>query len=105
MSKKPGVMIYHDIKPSLELMTDEDCGVLFRAISEYSMNGTEPGLVGIPGAVFSFLRSKIDSDARKYEETCIKRRYAVYCRDERNAGREPKSMESWERIDALRRIT
>ena len=30
MSKKPGVMIYHDIKPSLELMTDEDCGVLLR---------------------------------------------------------------------------
>lgn len=105
MSKKPGVMIYHDIKPSLDIMTDADCAALFRAVIAYSMDGTEPQLAGIPGAVFSFMRSKIDSDARKYEETCQKRRYAVYCRDEKNAGREPKSMEHWERIDYFKRNT
>ncbi len=44
MYEKPGVMIYFDLQETLDRLSDEQAGILFRAILEYGAKRTEPDL-------------------------------------------------------------
>ena len=71
--KKKGFVLYYDYMQHLSLLSNEECGLLFKSLFEYGENGNIPQLEGAALMAFSFIRAQMDRDALKYEEICQKR--------------------------------
>ena len=95
MAKKPGVMIYFDILETLRRLSDEEAGILFRAIMEYGATRQMPDLPGPLVILWPLIQMRLDFDDQRYRETTQKRRYATYCRDQKNRGQTPLPFSQW----------
>lgn len=71
---KKSLVLYHDIRQPLEQLTDEQRGKLFMALLDYSEHGTDPGFSDPAlSMAFSFIRTAIDRDTKKWEAIRKKR--------------------------------
>lgn len=93
--KKPGVIIYFDIRTGFELLDMEERGELFTAILNYAEYGELPELEKFPLLCFNMLRPRIDYDEVKYGLTIAQRKYAVYVREKRKHQEEPIPYDEW----------
>lgn len=94
--QRPGIMLYFDsIRPAINRFSDEQCGLLLRAIVDYAQYGTTQEMDQTTGIVFDLLVPKIDRDGEKYEETREQRKYAVYVRDAKKRGEVPMTFDEW----------
>lgn len=74
---KKSLVLYHDIRQPLELLTDEQRGKLFMALLDYSEYGADPGFSDPAlSMAFSFIRAMIDRDSEKWERTRQRRSQA-----------------------------
>lgn len=65
--EKPGVMLYFDLRPCLQRLTNEQKGILFSAILDYAENGVMPELDDdAVGVAWDFVKPRIDRDAEVY---------------------------------------
>ena len=71
--EKPGVMLYFDVRPCLNRMTDAEQAQLFRAILDYGQFGIDPGFEDRLGFVWDFVKPMIDRDTDRYQEIQEKR--------------------------------
>ena len=93
---RPGVMIYFDIRKSLEFLSDQQKGQLFQAILEYAELGIIPQFDGILAMAWTFVQPQIDRDSGRYEHKVEKAKYAVFVREEKKKGvEEPLSFDEW----------
>ena len=69
---KSSFLIYFDYREHLDLLTDEECGQLLRALLNYGEYGELPELVGAPRMAFSFIKAQMDRDAAKYAKRCAR---------------------------------
>lgn len=76
-AKRPGVMLWFDIRPSLKRLSNEEKGRLFEAIMDYGETGVLPDFEGMTGIAWDFIRPRIDLDAERYEQAVQQRRDAV----------------------------
>lgn len=95
MEKKPGVMIYFDMAPMLDRLTDKNTGILFRAILEYGATGKEPELPNRLKLFWPLIQMRLDADDQRYHDLSNKRRYAAYSRWTQYHGQEPVSYNQW----------
>ena len=95
MQNKPGVMIYLDMLQTLERLSDENAGILFRAILKYGATGAEPELPDALYILWPMVRMRLDTDDRRYHQVSQKRRYAAYVRWAEHHGQSPLSYEDW----------
>lgn len=67
---KPGVMLYFDIIPALEHLTDGARGKLLLAFLRYARDGQEPDppLRGMSAVAWSFLQNAADRDDEAYQK-------------------------------------
>ena len=67
---KPGVMLYFDVIPALEQMTDGARGKLLLAFLRYARDGEEPNppLRGTASIAWSFLQCSADRDDENYRK-------------------------------------
>ena len=73
MNKKSFV-IYCDIRDQLELLTDEQVGVLFRSVVKYASNEEElSSNDGMVKLLFSVIKKQIDRDTEKDKTVCERR--------------------------------
>lgn len=70
---KESFVIYVKYLDNIETLSMEQRGVLFTALMRYVSGQTLPEMDGITAMAFSFIKSQIDEDLRKYEEKCQKR--------------------------------
>ena len=79
MSERKSFMLYLDAIEQWDMLTDEQAGVLIKALLRYSKTGerleTSDGMLKM---AFSFITAQIDRDGEKWEKTCEKRRDAAY---------------------------
>ena len=68
--RKKAFLVYCDYKQHLELLTTEECGLLFIALLEYADTKKPPELDGMAAMAFSFIKAQMDRDEEKYEERC-----------------------------------
>lgn len=68
MSKK-SFLLHNDALDVLDELTDEQAGMLFKAIRDYQ-NGKEVALEGLMKAIFIPFKNRIDADREKYESVC-----------------------------------
>ena len=95
MQNKPGLMLYFDALPALEILSDEEAGRLFRALLAYGRYGELRELSGPEAVAFQMLRGRIDRDEAAYREKCRKTAYAAYVRESRRSGSFPLEYEAW----------
>lgn len=95
MANKPGMMVYFDMIPAFENMTDEERGKFFLAMLHYSQSGVVPALDEKLGMAWMFMMPKLDCDTERYEKTVQSRKYAAYCRFSKQRGIAPMPFEDW----------
>lgn len=93
--KRPGTMIYFDLREPLKFLTVEEKGRLLDAILDYGELGSVPDFEGALAMCWAFVQPKIDRDGEQYQKSVDKRKYAVYCREEKKSGREPIGFDDW----------
>ena len=74
--KKDSFVLYTDYLQHIRLLSPEEKGVLFEAILLYAAGEEIPFLSPAAEMAFSFIRSKMDVDAERYEKTCKARKEA-----------------------------
>ena len=66
-------VLYAEYLENIELLSMEQRGVLITALMKYVSDQDPPDMDSATKMAFSFIRSRIDKDQRKYEEVCSKR--------------------------------
>lgn len=70
-------MLYFDLEPSLELLTNDQKGQLFTAIFEYAHHGIIPEFTDMLLALaWSFIKPSIDRDGMRYQNAVQQKRIA-----------------------------
>ena len=95
MSNKPGVMMYFELRPSLDKMSDELAGKLFRIMMEYGETLYEPEIPEGLEIAWPLIRCDIDRDHQTYQNKCTKNAYNAYSRWEKEKGQEPLTYDEW----------
>jgi hypothetical protein len=103
MSKKPGVMIYYDVKQAVDKMSDKHAGILLRAILEFGFEGTIPQLPDKLNLIWPMIQMRLQLDDHRYHQLYYKRRYAAHVRWSNDKGLEPLSYEAWLETDEGRK--
>jgi len=88
--KQPGVMLYFDNFRVLEMLSDMEAGIMFKAIMNYAEKGVEPEFEerGL-NLIWYMIRPRIDYDANAYREKCESNAYSVHCREAKKRGEAP----------------
>ena len=92
---RPGVIIYFDISPCLNRLSDPQNGKLFKAILEYGQFGVAPEFgddLGLSIA-WDFIRPMIDRDNERYKNTSKQRAEAANKRWEAYRANSAQSMQ------------
>lgn len=71
---KNSFVIYHNYRETLEDLTDEQVGQLFRAILDYEIDKKEPNFNGELKIAFRFIKKDLDLNSDKYESICERNR-------------------------------
>jgi len=95
MKKKPGVMIYFELRGMLKLLPDAEKGQLFEAILEYGETGQLPELSPTLRVAWPLIQMRLDADTNRYTHVGMKRRYAAYVRWAKEHGEEPIAFSEW----------
>lgn len=75
MSKEQkGFIVYGDIKPVVDRLSDEEAGQLLRGMLNYFVDGKPPKFDGVLEFVFIPIKQQMDRNAIKYESKCEKMR-------------------------------
>ena len=93
--RKPGVMVYFDMRQTLEHLSDRHVAALFRAILEYGETGRRPKLPDKLLVLWPLVEMRINTDDSRYRENVRKRKYAAYCRWAAKKDIEPLCYEEW----------
>lgn len=73
---KNSFVMYTDYMEQVSMLSREQRGDLFTAIMAYASNTELPDMDGVTMMAFCFIRSQMDRDRSKYQETIEKRREA-----------------------------
>lgn len=71
---KNSFVIYHNYRDTLEDLTNEQVGELFRAIFNYEIDKKEPNFNGELKIAFRFIKKDLDLNSDKYESICERNR-------------------------------
>lgn len=74
--EKNSFVLYTDYLQHIKLLSAEDKGTLFEAILLYAAGEELPSLPPAAEMAFSFIRTRMDADAERYEKTCKARKEA-----------------------------
>ena len=69
MAEKKSFLVFCDRVKELEMLSDEECGILFKALMYYVNNGEELETDSLPlKLMFSVFKSQIDENEEKYQK-------------------------------------
>lgn len=95
--QRPGVMIYFDLRNSIKRLNEGQIGKLFTAILDYGEMGTIPDFDNdmALAITWDFIQPRIDRDGEEYEHKMEQRKYAAYCKKQKEAGQKPLKFGEW----------
>lgn len=92
---RPGVMIYFDVIPAIELLSSSDSGDLLKAILHYAKDGIDPVIPERLQIAWSFIKPLIDRDNERYEGMAQQNRYKAYKRECKRTDTELLDFDIW----------
>lgn len=73
MGENKGFIVYHSYRECFEDLSDEEVGILFKAMLSYSETGEMPEMPKPLKVAFRFIKQQMDANKEKYIEKCNKR--------------------------------
>lgn len=67
---KNSFLIYYEYEEQLSILSDEQLGILLRAIFKYEKYNEIPKLDGVLQLAFMFIKGNLDRDREKYDKRC-----------------------------------
>lgn len=95
MAEKPGVMIYFDMIPAMQELSDADAGILFKAILVYGKTRKVGPLTRKTKVIWPLVQQRLDADNLRYERTIFKRKYAAYVRWAKGNNQDVMEYDAW----------
>ena len=95
MKKRPGVMVYFDLRKMLKLLPDTEKGKLFEAILDYGETGEVGELTDTLKIIWPLIQNRLDKDSFEYDKKVVKRKYAAYTRWANEHMEAVMSYEAW----------
>ena len=95
MKKKPGVMVYFDMRKMLKLLPDKEKGILFEAILDYGETGETGELTDTLRIIWPLIQRRLDVDSLQYGKKVVKKKYAAYVRWSNEQGENVMRYEQW----------
>lgn len=92
---KPGIMMYFEIYPCLELMSQKEKGDLLDAMMYYGMTGEKPNVSGNLKILWPLLKDRLDRDTNRYNRIVIRNQYASYVKSAQKKDGPVLSYEEW----------
>lgn len=68
--EKKSFLMNVDYEEQLEDLTNEELGILMRAIFKYEKDGTEPKFSGLLKMAFAFIKENLNRNREKYDKRC-----------------------------------
>lgn len=84
-------LLYTEYASHISMLSDDECGKLFRAILMYADTGITTELTGCAAMAFGFIKSDLDRNMRKYDEIVERRREAGRAGGKKSAEIKKKS--------------
>lgn len=94
---KESFVLYVKYLDNIEMLSMEQRGILITALMSYVAGKDIPDMDGMTAMAYSFIKSQIDRDFEKYEETCRKRSEAG------KLGGRPKAKDSEEKHEKAKK--
>ena len=97
----PGFYSYQEAYPIIQKMSDSDLGKYYRAKYEYWIEGVYPDFTGyekpdVAETMWCLQKGKLDNDRMAYYVTGVKRMYAAWARDHKDAsGNAEMNVTDW----------
>lgn len=85
---KPGIMLYFDMLPMLELLTNEEAGELLIAAINFGAGELPEITMPRVKKTWPHLKKRIEADNRAYYEKTRQAEYAVFARDHKGISRK-----------------
>ncbi len=63
---RDSVLIYRSFAEAIEQLSNEDAGRIYKAITKYAMDGTQPDLDGMLLGYFTLIKPQIDANNQRY---------------------------------------
>lgn len=96
MAERPGALIYFDVIPALDELSDSQAGRLFRAVMKYAKDGETPDIEDqMVRLVWATMKKSLDRDAERYATLCTKNSYRVYTRWAKEKGDAVLPYDEW----------
>lgn len=74
---KKGVLLYLDTLPAIQMLPDEQAGILLKQILTYATTGVDKQMDNPATCMcWAFIKQQLDRDATKYQQICQKRKVA-----------------------------
>ena len=94
--KRPGIILYYEFAPAFRRMRPEQVYQLVIAALDYGETRKEPQIDDpVAEIIWPLLREKIDTNEKRYEDTCVKNSFNAYMRWCKEKGDEPLPFEEW----------
>ena len=66
------ILLFTEHRDAISYLTDEEAGLMFKAIYDYACEGVVPKFASPMMSVFAMIRSQIDRSRDAYKEKCLK---------------------------------
>ncbi|MBO5449443.1 MAG: hypothetical protein J5994_08945 [Ruminococcus sp.] len=86
ITENKSFIVYKDWEQYVSMLSDEETGKLFKALFAFARGGEVRSLEGMTAMAFAFMRTALERDGKKWEETVSKRREGG-----KKGGRPPKT--------------
>ena len=67
---KNSFLFYYEYREILEDLSNEEIGILLRAILDYEIDSIEPNFTGLLKMAFKVIKGNLDRDREKYDKRC-----------------------------------
>lgn len=93
---RPGVIFRFELLDVLEQLDPADAGLLFLSVMRYGKDKTPPTFQNpLLSVIWPLIKTAVDHDAEAYDAKILQKKYAVYVRETKKAGRDPMDFDAW----------
>lgn len=93
---RPGVIFRFELLDALEQLDPADAGLLFLGAMRYGKDETLPTFQNpLLSVIWPLIKTAVDHDAEAYDAKILQKKYAVYVRETKKAGRDPMDFDAW----------
>lgn len=81
MQNPPAYSVYQELEKNIDMLSNEDAGILYKAQNKYFFHGEPPDFTSSSGEGLKYtwptIESKLTRDKRNYALKCVKKAYAA----------------------------